>query len=209
MSKVEEIRAKLAKEKEARVGKLYDNEKFATTVAMRINREENISRLKELYEQLTAIPSVRLPRIGEVKINMIEAEPALFGKELSMLLGLVTSLSMIFLEEQSDIAYDLVGTSNAEIEDLITSLGRPSYLDKRNMVKVDAIAGDYEIAVAQLEVFADNVGLHAPDLSRFTEAMYNMWFTRAENRVNTKLEEMRKEEAVAEELSKTTLTIED
>lgn len=209
MSKIDEIRAKMKAEQEANIEALYENEAFATSVAKRMNREENITTMRAWYDQLQAIPAVRLPKLGDISVTIYEADPALFGKELSMVLGVITGLSSIFLDEQAEIAYSIVDTTRAEIEDLVTALGRPSYLDKRNMTQAESITGDYELAVNSLQVFANSVGLHALDLSRFTEAQYKAWFKRAEDKVATKLEEMKKSEVVAEELSSTTLVIED
>lgn len=195
----EKLAAAMAKRVDARatlIDSMYDNENYVNVLASRAFREQNIEVLKGLYTQLEQIPVERISGIGEIRVTPYAVMPSIFGEELGLLLGLITTLSTLFIDEQKDLAYSLVSTSSSEIEDLIATLGRPSYFSKKYVTVEDAIHGDFAIAQMAIEMFANNIGLQPVDMSRFTERTYNLWFSSSEQKAKLKLEQIHKFDAV-------------
>ena len=208
-TKLELAMAKRVLAREASISNAYDNDVFLDTLAARSHREKNIETLKGMYTTLEQIPSEKLPTIGDIKVTPYAVMSNNFGEEIGLILGLVTSLSTLFIDSQKEIEFSMINTTSSEVEDLQNSLGRPAYFSKKYVTVEDAITGDYELAKRTLEMFSESIGLVPVDFSRFTELTYKLWFADSEKKARLKLDQINKFEMIQSDERATMLVITD
>jgi len=184
----------------------YSNEKLVDMELRKINRTENIEHLQAMMDQINGLPAVRLPEIGEIRINALATTKGYFKSEIAMLMAVVAAARSAFVDEHREAVLAILNTDVATIEDLTDAIGQPAYWSKRNLTDMPAVAGDYENAKELLQMFASSIGLHELDMSKFTKEAYNRWFQQAELTVERKKAELERTLTLDKEYGAFTIT---
>lgn len=175
---------------EATVTALYDNEAFVRSELTKENKKSNISQIKSWYKQLELVPAAKIKGMADVKVRAFPSGKADFGEELSYVLGLVNTLTSLFVDEQINTGYAIVNTDTIEVESITAALGQPAYYSNKLTEVIPSRKGDYTRAKERLEMFAISLGLKPLDMSSFTEETYNTWFKRAQLKAETRKHEI-------------------
>lgn len=177
--------------------KNFSDEVYVSTILRKQATKENIESLREILSALGDIDSERLADGTEIKVNAYAISKSYFGEEVGLLLGVLTTLDSLYLDDHIEEGYLAVpGIDSTDVEDFFDSFGKTAYFSKRLGEGIEEERGNFKLAKIALQEIAEAMELDV-DFKKFTEKRYNRYFELAQLRVDEKVASQNKAIAVA------------